>query len=131
MARHWSIKGTVGSCQAGAVNDPVDVQTVQEMLTIVSRTLNAATNRNPVDRVVKLINPVLRGWVNYHFRGHFCVHCRYGPVTRRQIAIGSARSADLTALLRNASHALRLWKYEEQKRLRAANGEWPVHRLKA
>jgi hypothetical protein len=47
MARHWSIKGTVGSWQAGAQNNPADVQTVREMLTIVSRTLNNAIIFNP------------------------------------------------------------------------------------
>jgi hypothetical protein len=47
MARHWTIRGRVGSWQAGAVNDPADVRTVQEMLTIVSRTLNNAHNFSP------------------------------------------------------------------------------------
>jgi hypothetical protein len=47
MARHWSIKGTVGSWQAGAENYPADVQTVREMLTIVSRKLSNAIIFNP------------------------------------------------------------------------------------
>jgi hypothetical protein len=46
-ATRRSIKSSVGSWQAGAVNNPADVRTVQEMLSAVSRALNHAQNLNP------------------------------------------------------------------------------------
>ncbi len=60
MARHWAIKGTVGSWQAGAINNPADVSTVQEMLAIVSRTLNNAINLNPHGINGKIEKPPLQ-----------------------------------------------------------------------
>ncbi len=44
-----------------------------------------------------------------------------------QVAIGTARAADLVALLRNVSHTLKLWQYEEKGRTsRSAPARWDI-----
>jgi RNA-directed DNA polymerase len=39
----------------------------------------------PIDRVIKLINPVLRGWVNYFMAGHSSECCGARGKGRKQI----------------------------------------------